>query len=61
MKLIRHLFFKLIISVILLYLFNYFSINYQFVLPMNIYSIIFIILFGGFGLVGLVIFYIYFL
>jgi pro-sigmaK processing inhibitor BofA len=56
MKIFRMIYKKIIISVLLLYCFNYISISFQFVLPMNLYSFLTVYFFGEFGLIGLVIF-----
>ena len=56
MKIIRYLLKRIIISCFILYGFNYIAINYNLVLPINLFNIMFISVLGPFGVCGLVFF-----
>lgn len=47
---------RIIISSFLLYIFNYFAVMYDFIVPINVFTILFTSLFGVYGFIGLVLF-----
>ena len=56
MKLLWKVIKRVVISAFVLYVFNYFSINYNFILPINIFSLSVVSFFGTFGFFGLIFF-----
>lgn len=56
MKTIFKLIQRFIISSFILYIFDYFSIDYNCFVPINFITIVIVSYFGFFGLIGLVIF-----
>lgn len=56
MKLLFKLFKKIIFSSFLLYFYNFVAINYNMVIPINLFTVSFVSIFDLFGLIGLVIF-----
>lgn len=61
MKLFIKIFKKVIIGCFILYIFNFFSIKYNFIIPINYFSTSIISIFGIFGLIGLCLFKIFIL
>lgn len=47
---------KVIISSFLLYMYNYFAINFNMIIPINFANISIVSIFGNFGIFGLVLF-----
>lgn len=56
MKLFVKIIKKIIISCLILYIFDFFSIKYNFIIPINFFSTVIVSLFGTFGLIGLFLF-----
>ncbi len=56
MKIIIKTIKKIIFSCFILYTYNYISINYNMILPINFFNVLIVTLFGSFGLCGLVLF-----
>ncbi|MBR2827784.1 MAG: pro-sigmaK processing inhibitor BofA family protein [Bacilli bacterium] len=61
LKIIKYLFFKILFSFILLYFYNYFFSNLLFIIPINLYTVIFISLFDWIGIILLILFKIFLL
>lgn len=59
MKLLWKFIRKIIISAFVLYIFNYFFIHFDFVIPINVFTLSFVSIFDFFGLIGLVLFKIF--
>lgn len=49
---------KVVLSIILLYSYNMITNQFNLTIPINIYTVSFITLFGPFGFLGIVLFYI---
>ena len=47
---------KIIISSFLLYIFNYFAVSFNFVIPINLFSVAIVSIFDVIGLIGLILF-----
>lgn len=56
MKLLFKILKKIIISSFLIYIYNYVAIKFDLIIPINFINISIVSLFGGFGLIGLVLF-----
>lgn len=56
MKILFKIIKKIIITSFVLYIYNYFAVNFGITIPINIFSFIIVYFFGIFGLIGLVIF-----
>lgn len=56
MKILFKVIKKVIISSFLLYFYNYIAIKFNMIIPINLANISIVSLFGGFGLIGLIIF-----
>lgn len=56
MKMLFKIIKKVIISSFLIYIYNYIAINYNMIIPINFMNISIVSIFGGFGLIGLIIF-----
>lgn len=56
MKMFLKIIKKVIFSSFLIYIYNYIAIKYNMIIPINFMNISIVSIFGGFGLIGLVIF-----
>ena len=56
MKVVKIILKRIIYASFLLYGYNLISVNFNMMIPMNLYNLSFISLFGSFGLIGLVLF-----
>lgn len=56
MKFIKYIIKKFFLSCFILYGFNYIAINYNIVLPINLFNIFIVSILGPFGICGLIFF-----
>lgn len=56
MKILKFFIKKIIFSAFILYFYNYIFVKYNMIIPINLINMTIVSLFGGFGLVGLILF-----
>lgn len=56
MKILFKIIKKVIIAAFILYIYNYFAVNFDLLIPINLFSLIIVYSFGFFGLIGLILF-----
>lgn len=56
MKIVRNIIRKIIYSAFLLYGYNLIAVNFNMIVPINVYSMSIVSLLGSFGLISLVLF-----
>lgn len=56
MKILFRFIKRIICSSFLIYIYNYFFIKYDMIIPINFFNLIIVSFFGSFGLIGLILF-----